>query len=113
MCFVAKYSQMLDNKSSLMLTEMNLKLLPNFKAKTRSNRYLEEKKEKKDFSKGFYTYSTSQIGVGIDISARNVVLLSETFDLVNQSNDSLEFLVSFAQCGFELSVSINESLDLI
>ena len=45
MRFVANYSQMLDDRLSLMSTEMILKLLPNFKAKMPSNsRYLQEKK---------------------------------------------------------------------
>ena len=58
-------------------------------------------------------YRSSQIGVGVDISARNVVLLSKAFDLMNESNDSLELLVGLSKGSLELGMSINQALDLV
>ena len=51
-------------------------------------------------------YRSSQVGVRVDISARNVVLLGKAFDLMNESNDSLELLVG-------LSLSLAGKLETI
>merc|ERR1719420_1903970 len=55
----------------------------------------------------------SQVGVGVDGGAGNVVLLGEGFTLVDESDDGGELFVSLSQSGLELCVSINETVDLV
>ena len=61
----------------------------------------------------FKTYGSGEVGVGVDVGSGNVVLLGKAFHLVNEGNDGLEFLVGLAQGGLELSVGIDQALDLV
>jgi hypothetical protein len=40
------------------------------------------------------TYSAGQVGVWVDVGSRHIVLLGKALDLVDKSNNGLEFLVS-------------------
>ena len=45
------------------------------------------------------TYGASQIGVRINVGSRNIILFGKTFDLMDKSNNGLEFLISFTYKG--------------
>ena len=40
------------------------------------------------------TYSAGQVGVGVDVGSRHIVLLGKALNFVDKSNNGLEFLVS-------------------
>ena len=58
-------------------------------------------------------YVSSEIGVGIDGGARHAELLGEVLDLLDEGHDGLEFLVGLAERRLELSVGVDEALDLV
>merc|ERR550532_796287 len=55
----------------------------------------------------------SQVGVGVDGGPGNIVLLGKGLAVVDERNDGRELLVSLAQGGLELRVSINQATDLL
>ena len=58
-------------------------------------------------------YLCSETGVRIVNAARNTVLLGNGFNLQDQTDNRLIFFVGLTQSGFELLVSIQQSLDLL
>ena len=60
-----------------------------------------------------YAYISREVGVWVDGGAGHVELLGEVFDLLDEGHDGLELLVGLAERGLELSVGVDQALDLV
>merc|ERR1719447_927075 len=56
---------------------------------------------------------TGQVGVGVDGGAGHVVLLGELLSVMDEGDDGSELLVCLPEGGLELSVRIDQALDLL
>ena len=59
------------------------------------------------------THVASQVGVRVEGSSGDVELSGEVLDFVDEADDGLELLVGFRKCGLELSVGVDQTLDLV
>ena len=59
------------------------------------------------------TYVASQVGVRVEGSSGDVELSGEVLDFVDEADDGLELLVGFRKSGLELSVGVDQTLDLV
>ena len=58
-------------------------------------------------------YVSSEVGVWVDGGAGHVELLGKVLDLLDERHDGLELLVGLAQRGLELTVGVDQALDLV
>ena len=59
------------------------------------------------------SYVSCQIRVRVDGGSGHVVLPGKVLHVLDEGHDGLELFVGFSQCGLELSVSVDQALDLV